>query len=77
MSTKFSTYILREGIKQTEFSTIMNNTQKSGLLRFVFWGGTALLLWSNKESVPQHELLGILAGWEIVIASCPWFNTKE
>jgi hypothetical protein len=55
----------------------MNNTQKSGLLRFVFWGGTALLLWSNEESVPQHELLGILAGWEIVIASCPWFNTKE
>lgn len=55
----------------------MNNTQKSCLLRFVFWGSTALLLWSRKESVPQHELLGMLAMWEVVIAGYPWLETKE
>lgn len=54
----------------------MNTTQKASFLRFILWSGIALLMHSYPPGPSLPELVFMLAVCEVIIASCPFIETK-
>jgi len=54
----------------------MNTTLKASLLRFVLWSGIAILTHNNPPGPSLPELVFMLAAGEVIIASCPFLETK-
>jgi hypothetical protein len=52
------------------------NTIKTCFLRALIYAGNGLAM-VFYEPPSMEELMFMLAMWEIIIASCPWINTKQ
>ena len=55
----------------------MKSARKAALIRFLLWFGYALVLRENPTRFAIHEVLSMLALFEVLVATSPFLDEKE